>query len=427
MKRTITVCIGESAQVLGTLYHTAEGAREHAAFEYDAEWLARADRCAIDPFLPLVRGPQYHKRPSDGSIFHSAIADSEPDGWARQVIRRDHAKRRAILREAGGTLPPLTNDLDFLLEIPDVTRVGALRFQDETGVFCRAVEPGQRAAPALIELRALLESTRAVENNTETTADLAYLRGRATSLGGMRPKCSIMEDDGTLSIGKFPSVNDERSVTKGEVLAMQLATRAGIHAADARVVQSGGDAIAVVKRFDREGSMRIPYTSAATLLGARVDDGVNYTYEDIATVIRANGSDTKADLEELWRRIAFTILVTNIDDHLHNHGFLHVERGKWRLSPAFDINPFPDRARELKTWISEDAGPAASVESLLGATRTFGMSKKRALEILGEVVQSVATWRDHGRAIGMTETEIDSFADAFEHDERVVAARAVGG
>ena len=426
MKRIIRVLMGEAAQPVGTIYHIVDRTREHAAFEYDAAWLARSDRFTIDPTLLLVRGPQYHKRPADGSIFHAAIADSEPDGWARQVIRRDHAKRRSALRDAGGELPPLTSDLDFLLEIPDITRIGALRFQDESGVFCRTIAFGQRAAPPLIELSALLEATRAVETNTETAQDLAYLRGRGTSLGGMRPKCSIMDDDGTLSVGKFPSVKDERAVTKGEVLALQLAARAGIDAAQSRLVESGDAWVAVIKRFDRDAALRIPYTSAATLLGARVDDGITYTYEHLASAIRAHGADAKADLEELWRRIAFSILITNIDDHLHNHGFLHVERGTWRLSPAFDINPFPERARELKTWISEDAGPAASIENLLGASTIFGLSKKSALEILRTVEDALATWRDHARTLGMTDTEIDAFEEAFEHEERVAAARAIG-
>ncbi len=139
--------------------------------------------------------------------------------------------------------------------------------------------------------------------------------------------------------------------------------------------------------------------------------------------MRQHGADARTDIEELWRRIAFSILITNVDDHLHNHGFLHVERGLWRLAPAFDVNPFPDRARDLKTWISEETGPAASIEALLSVAPYFRVAKARALAILAEVNAAVDQWRAVGRRIGMTKAELEQFADAFEHDERAVARR----
>ena len=180
------------------------------------------------------------------------IADTEPDGWGRRVIQRDYAKRRQEARRVGEAVEPNPlNSLDYLLAVDDVSRVGALRLQDENGRFQRASEAGRRTTPPLIELAHLLAASRAVETNTETAADLAYLRGRGTSLGGLRPKCSVIDDDGQLSIGKFPSVADERPVTKGEVLAMRLAKRAGIDAADARLVESDGAPIALIRRFDR--------------------------------------------------------------------------------------------------------------------------------------------------------------------------------
>ena len=252
MKRSIAVCLGESAAHAGTLYHDAVGGRERSAFAYTDTWLAAAERFAIEPELRLMSGPQFPAFARQGATFHGAIADSAPDGWARQVILRDHAKRRQAASRTGESGPaPLLSTIDFLLAVDDVSRVGALRFRDERGVFCRPTEPGRRAVPPLIELRQLLASTRAVETASETAADLEYLRGRGTSLGGLRPKCSVMGDDGRLAIGKFPSVHDERSVTKGEVLALRLAARAGIDAAEARVVSSDGVAVALVHRFDR--------------------------------------------------------------------------------------------------------------------------------------------------------------------------------
>ncbi len=426
MKRTIGVFLGDSNRRVGTLRFENKGARQSAAFEYDREWLAASDRFALEPDLPLVTGAQFHKPPNrEASIFHGAIADTEPDGWARRLILRDHAKRRALTRAAGDAPDhqPLT-PIDLLLAVDDANRAGALRFQDEEGVF-RATGEGRRTAPPLIELSTLMTASRAVETNTETAEDLAYLRGRGTSLGGLRPKCSVIDDDGALSIGKFPSVEDERPVTKGEVLAMQLAKAAGINAPKARLIDSDGIPVTLIRRFDRTAKGRLMYVSAATLLGADVGAPTEHTYTEIVDAIRRHGADAQADIEELWRRIAFSILINNVDDHLHNHGFLHVAKGQWRLSPAFDINPFPDRQRELKTWISEEAGPAASIDALMAVAAYFKLDKKAAVKILAEVERTVSSWRVCGRELGMSAGELEQFADAFEHRERQVAQSIV--
>ncbi|MEO6873897.1 MAG: HipA domain-containing protein, partial [Opitutaceae bacterium] len=137
--------------------------------------------------------------------------------------------------------------------------------------------------------------------------------------------------------------------------------------------------------------------------------------------LRVNGAAAQADIEELWRRMAYSILITNVDDHLHNHGFLHAERGLWRLAPAFDLNPFPDRARELKTWVSADTGPEATIEALMSVIAYFRLPLPRAKEILREVERAVAGWREAGRALGMSDRDLENYADAFEHPERVQA------
>ncbi len=428
MRRKILVFLGEEPQLVGAIRYDAKGSRESAAFEYAVEWLSAADRFAIDPELPLVTGMQFHKKSPGGSVFHSAIADTEPDGWGRRVIQRDHAKRRQEARRSGKEVEahPL-NALDYLLCVDDTSRVGALRFKDEDGVFRRASEKDRRATPPLIELRHLLAATRAVETRSETAADLEYLRGRGTSLGGMRPKCSVIDSKGRLSIAKFPSILDERAVTKGEVLALRLAALAGINAAEARLIESDGASVALIRRFDRpDGGGRLMFVSAATMLGAEPDAAGDHSYTELVDALRQHGAASKADIEELWRRIAFSILVTNVDDHLRNHGFLHVERGQWRLAPAFDVNPFPDRLRELKTWVSEEAGPEATIEALMSVTPYFRIATPQARKILGRVEKAVARWQSEGRALGMSGGELDQFADAFEHAERPAARRAIG-
>lgn len=426
MRRVLGIHLGEEGTPLGVLRHDQQGARESAAFEYAAAWLASPDRFPIEPGLPLVRGPQFHRRAREGSVFHAAIADTEPDGWGRRVIQRDHARRRQEARRAGRPVDarPL-NGIDYLLAVDDVSRLGALRLQDEDGRYQRTVDDGRRTTPPRIELAQLLAATMAVETNTETEADLAYLRGRGTSLGGLRPKCSIVDDDGSLAIGKFPSATDERPVTKAEVLALRLARRAGVDAAEARLVDSDGVAVALIRRFDRTaGGGRLMYVSAATMLDAEPVDPGEHSYTQIVDALRQYGSRAAADIEQLWRRIAFSILITNVDDHLLNHGFLHVNRGQWRLAPAFDINPFPDRVRELKTWISEETGPEATIDALMSVIAYFRLSRERARTILAKVEAAVATWRAEGRALGMTAAELEMFRDAFEHDERR-AVRAV--
>ncbi|HEY3777690.1 MAG TPA: type II toxin-antitoxin system HipA family toxin [Rhizomicrobium sp.] len=419
MKRTIDVVLNDGPQV-GTLRYNLQGRRENAAFEYSAGWLGDRARFALGPTLPLHVGPQFHRNSRDGSLFHPAIADTEPDGWGKRVIMRDHVKRRQELRREGkDDDAPSLNALDFLLAVDDESRLGALRFRDENGTFQRAQEAGRRTAPPLIELGHLLNASRAVETNTETAADLAYLRGRGTSLGGLRPKCTVVDEDGALAIGKFPSIADERPVAKGEVLALRLARKAGIDAAEARIVQSDGSPVALIRRFDRRGNgRRVMYVSAATILGVEATEPQDHAYTEIVDAIRVHGADAQADIEELWRRIAFSILITNVDDHLRNHGFLHEDREFWRLSPAFDINPSPERVREMKTWISENTGPDMSIAALISVIAYFRIAPARARQILGEVARAVDCWRKTGRSIGMTREELDLFTDAFEHAER---------
>jgi serine/threonine-protein kinase HipA len=416
MKRTIGVFLGDGLQV-GTLHYDLQRRRENAAFEYTTGWLGDAGRYPFGVSLPLLAGPQFHKRVDGSSIFHDAIADTEPDGWGKHVILRDHVKRQQQQQERQDA--EVMNAMDFLLAVDDASRVGALRFADEDGVFQRQAEEGRRTAPPLIELATLMSASRAVENNTETAADLAYLRGRGTSLGGLRPKCTVIDNDGRLSIGKFPSINDQRAVTKGEVLALRLAKDAGINAAEARVVDSEGVPVALIRRFDRLGQgQRLMYISAATMIAAERWAPEEHSYTEIVDAIRVRGAEAQADIDELWRRIAFSILITNVDDHLLNHGFLHERGDFWRLAPAFDVNPFPDRARELSLWISEDVGPDATIKSLMAVAPYFRISPKRAQEILAKVEGAVSRWRERGREIGMTVAELEPFTRAFEHRER---------
>jgi serine/threonine-protein kinase HipA len=159
------------------------------------------------------------------------------------------------------------------------------------------------------------------------------------------------------------------------------------------------------------------------MLGAEPGDPTEHTYTEIADALRQHGAQPLADLEELWRRIVYSVLITNVDDHLHNHGFLHVQTGQWRLSSAFNVNPFPGRVRELKTWISEDVGSEASIEATMETTPYFQVGRERACNILSRIVKTTGKWKSAGAGLGMSRHDIDAFAAAFKHAERRTAMK----
>ncbi|AUN93882.1 type II toxin-antitoxin system HipA family toxin [Pseudazoarcus pumilus] len=423
IRQQVQVCIGEAGLTLGSLVYVRQGQRENCAFAYDESWLVSPARFNVSADLQLLPGHQSHKAASPhDSVFHGAIADTAPDAWGRRVIARDHAKRRK-------TNPQLTalSEIDYLLAVDDFSRVGALRLRDVDGGWYRMAPEGRRSIPPLIELERIYQASRAVERGRETAEDLRYLQGKGTSLGGLRPKCTMVDEDGWLAIGKFPSVSDTRSVTRGEILALRLAALAGIDAAQARVVMLADVPVAVIRRFDRDCvDGRIPYQSAASLLQASREEDRSYT--EIADAIRSHGHAPTQDVQQLWRRMLFNLLITNVDDHLQNHGFLHVERGLWRLAPAFDINPFPDKDRESKTWLSEQDGPVTDVKMLLARASYFALNERRALAVLGEVHAAVANWRQLalGPEVGLRPAELDDFAPAFEHRQMDAAAMLLG-
>ncbi|KVK80670.1 phosphatidylinositol kinase [Burkholderia cepacia] len=422
ISEALDVRIGTAGLPLGRLHYVSHGRRELSQFVYDDAWLTHPDRFEVSPDLPLQSGYQTRRapRPVD-SVFHFALADTEPDAWGRRVIDRAHAR----LRRTQPELRPL-NELDYLCAVDDFSRVGALRLSRD-GKYFRTEEDGRRTTPPLIELERLADATRAVETSTDTAEDLRYLQGKGTSLGGMRPKCTVLDEDGRLAIGKFPSVGDTISVTRAEVLALRLARAAGIDAAGARCVEVGGIPVALIERFDRVGDdRRIPYLSAASMLQAfRQDD---HAYTEIVDAMRQRGARPLDDARQLWRRLVFNLLITNTDDHLQNHGFLYDGNGLWRLAPAFDVNPMPGKLRESKTWLTEDAGPIDSIDMLLDACGYFALTREQALAAMAEVFDAVQGWRRVGESadIGLTARELDDLDDAFEHDQTEQARRHLG-
>lgn len=410
-KRTqLDVFLGQAEKPLGRLIFVKDGQRAFSQFSYSEAWLTDIQSFDISTDLQRQSGYQLRKPQSkNDSCFFLALADTEPDAWGRRVIARAHAKARA----KDVTLKPLT-EMDYLSCVDDFSRVGALRLRDEKGQYLRSVPKGERATPAFLELEQILLASRAVEMSQETAADLAYLQGKGTSLGGMRPKCTILDADGALSLGKFPSINDERAVTRGEVLALRLAKLAGIDSAQARIVMVQDQPVSMIRRFDRTPQQnRIPYISGATLLQANRDD--EHSYTEIIDVMRSMCEQFAEDARQLWRRLVFNHLITNVDDHLQNIGFLYSGNNQWRLSPAFDLNPFPDKDPESKTWLSEDTGPITSIEQLLSQAFRFELSQPQAQAVLDEVVRAVKRWKEVANEpeVGFQAREIADFKPAF--------------
>jgi serine/threonine-protein kinase HipA len=416
IKHQASVCVGRAAIEVGDLTFVRDGNREYSAFAYNRSWLGHADRFEISPDLPLHEGHVTRRAASaEDSPFPAALADTEPDTWGTRIIQRAHAKRR----QRDPALGPLGR-FDILTAVDDFSRVGALRLRDANGQFLRS-ESAFRT-PQLVELDKIYAAARAVEQNNETEADLKYLQGKATSLGGLRPKCTLLDSDGTLALGKFPSITDTRSIVRGEVLALKLARLAGLDAAEARVEMIDGAPVAVIRRFDRTpDAARIAYLSGGSLLQAR--RGEDRAYTEIADTLRRIGARPTADLRELWRRMLFNLLISNTDDHIWNIGVLYAGNNQWRLAPAFDVNPFPDRARESKTWLSEETGPITSLRQLIDGCTYFGLKREQAQEDAAGMATALEGWRTvaTSKDVGLTDAELEAFAPAFEHEQARMA------
>jgi serine/threonine-protein kinase HipA len=398
--------------LVGRLWTRARKNKEGATFEYDQGWLQHAARFSLEPALKLGPGP-FHT-PADTPMF-GAIGDSAPDRWGRALMRR--VERRRAEREGGA--PHTLQEIDYLLLVDDEARQGALRFAErEGGPFLR--EEGVKRIPPLVELPKLLSAAEHVMEDTDTEEDLRLLFAPGSSLGGARPKASVIEKDGHLAIAKFPRRDDEINTVVWEAVALTLAQKAGIAVPAARVETVANKPVLLLRRFDRDGKRRIPFLSAMSMLGSK--DNETRSYLEIVDALRQHGAAPKEDMQALWRRIVFNVLISNTDDHLRNHGFLYEGRDGWRLSPAYDLNPVPTdvKPRILTTAINEDDN-TASLALALEVAGYFDLDGDKAREIAVQVGNAVSKWRDEAARHGLTKPEIDRMASAFEHQDLEMA------
>lgn len=395
--------------LVGRLWSRTDRGRETATFEYDAGWLHHAERFALEPALGLAAGPT-HVGAEKGLL--GAIGDSAPDRWGRTLMRR--VERRRAQRE--GRAPRTLFEIDFLLMVDDEVRNGALRFCEREGDPFLA-EPGfGPRTPPLIALASLLSASERVAADDDDENDLRLLIAPGSSLGGARPKASVVDNDGHLCIAKFPHRFDDADAVLWEALALTLAERAGIAVPRWRVETVGDKEVLLVRRFDRVNSARVPFLSAMSMLGARPNE--DHSYLEIADALRRHGAQPIQDTRQLWRRIVFNILISNTDDHLLNHGFLYDGHAGWRLSPAYDINPIPvDVKPRILSTAADPDDPSASLDLAVANADYFGVDTDEACSIATEVFNVVSGWRAFGDELGLSGAEIERMASAFEHDD----------
>ncbi len=395
-------------ELIGKLYFTSLRGKAVYSFEYANEWIKTG--ISIDPELPLFSGLHYAAPNNNFGIFK----DSSPDRWGQLLMKR----REVLLSKIEKTEPRTLFEIDFLLGVHDSHRMGGLRFKEtEQGAF---ISNDQRlAAPPWTSLRDLEYAVAQYEKNADALdeASLKWMNqliAPGSSLGGARPKADVVDTRGNQWIAKFPSKKDDSDMGLWEMVVHELAIQAKITVPNAFVKKLASPYHTYLsQRFDRTAdNKRIHYASAMTLLrrtdGDDAESGVSYL--DLVDFIKSECADATDNLEELFRRVLFSVCVSNTDDHLRNHGFLYTEAG-WNLSPAFDINP-NETGAGLKLNIDE-ADNSLDIDLVMNTAPYYLLSSKRAEEIKEEVTKAVSQWRKVAAKYKIPPSEIGRKAKAF--------------
>lgn len=393
---------------VGTLWFHAKNGRERASFEYNKQWLKHSEKFSLDPALTLTEG-SFHT--GEGESLFGAIGDSAPDRWGRILMRRAEVARAKKEKVTPKTLL----EIDYLLGVSDEARQGALRFSIEENEPLFLASKSKKTIPPIVYLPKLLAASERFIEENETTDDLKLLLAPGSSLGGARPKASIIDRDGSLSIAKFSKKDDEFNAVLWEAVALTLAKNALIKTPIWRVVDVLKKPVLIIKRFDRKKEKRIPFISAMSMLGAK--DNEPHSYLEIVYALLEHGSSPNEDLAELWRRIVFSIMISNTDDHLRNHAFLYDTLKGWRLSPAYDINPTPLEIKpHVLTTAIDFEDTSASLDTALKVAKDFRLSRVEANKIIKTVRHSVKEWKDVALSLGISKKESERMSSAFRSD-----------
>ena len=393
----------ETPRFMGILYTDRLKGKEIFSFEYDGDWLKNDPAQLLDPSLQLYSGLHYL---NEGQDNFGVFLDSSPDRWGQILMRRREAAIARVEKREERKL----FETDYLLGVFDGHRMGAIRFKlEEEGSFLN--DNRNMSSPPWASLRELEQISLRLEEDG-VTEDPEYLKwlsmliAPGASLGGARPKASIIDNEGGLWIAKFPSRNDKGDIGGWEIVTYELALMAGIEMAESKAQKFSSDYYTfLTKRFDRnDKGQRIHFASAMTMLGYK--DGQDHvdgaSYLELVEFIQNNGAKVNHDLEQLWRRIIFSICVTNTDDHLRNHGFLLTNDG-WILSPAYDINPI-ETGTGLKLNISDEDN-SLDLNLAMDVSEFFRLTKERANEIINEVLNAVRNWQDIANKYGISRIE----------------------
>jgi serine/threonine-protein kinase HipA len=410
-RRSVEVCAnwaGLGGPVrMGLLHATRARAKEVFSFEYDQAWLDAGHTGTLDPALRLGPGPQFS---TAGRENFGVFLDSSPDRWGRVLMQRREAQ---LAREEGRKEQRLL-ELDYLLGVYDGHRMGALRFRVGDGPFLD--DDTDLASPPWTSLKELERASLHLERDDEGRDPsygkwLRMLIAPGRSLGGARPKASVLDEHGHLWIAKFPSDRDLADIGAWESVVAALANRAGVQMPEVSCRRFGSRHHTFLsKRFDRTSdAQRIHFASAMTLL-ERSDGEDGASYLDLVQVIVQRGAHPARDLEQLWRRIVFFVCISNVDDHLRNHGFLLEPRG-WSLAPAYDVNPVPTGGA-LTLNISETDN-AMDLTLVRDVAKYFRIDARRANAIIREMVAVVRDWPKEAKAAGISRSEQERMAPAF--------------
>ena len=392
---------------IGELYVDFIKGKEVFSFAYDDEWLENTfEARLLDPDLMLYNGRQYAPM---GKEMFGVFSDSSPDGWGRLLMDR----RESILAREENRKPRKLTQSDYLLGVYDLSRMGALRFKtDEDGDFLS--NDKTMAAPPWTSLRTLEEASLNFEED-ETALDKKWLKqliGPGSSLGGARPKASVVDVDGSLWIAKFPSKRDTYNIAAWEKVVHDLAKMIGLNVPESRIegFSKYGDTF-LVKRFDRDDGKRIHFASAMTMIGKVDGESSESSYLDLVAFIRANGASPTEDLLELWKRVVFNMLVSNTDDHLRNHGFILDDNG-WRLSPLYDVNPVSN-GEYLSLNVTENDS-RIDLNLAIETAKYYGVSNQRARKYIADAMGIVnENWHKIAKQYGISRSSIEDMKTAF--------------
>jgi len=397
--------------LIGMLKASPSRGKEIFSFEYSEQWLKSGNTFLLDPELQLYAGQHF---PRDEKQNFGVFLDSCPDRWGRVLMDR----REASLARKENRPEKKLLESDFLLGVYDKHRMGALRFKlKEDEEFLN--DDKNMAAPPWTSLRELEHASKMIEQDKVHDKNyfnwINLLIAPGSSLGGARPKASVLDHENKPWIAKFPSINDTKNIGAWEMVVHILAHHSGINVAEAKAQQfNSHHHTFLTKRFDRnEKGERIHFASALTMLG--YTDGTGHetgaSYLELAEFLIRHGADVKKDLEELWRRIVFNICVKNTDDHLRNHGFLLTERG-WKLSPAYDMNP-NEYGTGLHLNISETDN-SLDLDLALRVAEYFRLEKSATKKIIHQIKHATSKWRELASGIGISRSEQDAMKKAFE-------------